>query len=252
LTVTGENGESSTCPATVTIVDEIDPIAKCVNPFTIQLDSNGEASITESDINNNSTDNCGIVSSTLSQYNFTRADVGKNDIILTITDVSGRTNKCSVQVTIEDNNAPEAKCKPITLALDENGNTTLTAEEVYDGDANADKVTLQIDQTSFNCSHRGDNTVTLTITGEDGKSSTCQVIATVEDNIAPSITCPGDQNETFNSQNGFILPEYLSLSQSSDNCFVVSKTQTPAAGTIIYENTEINLEILIVVLFNYF
>jgi gliding motility-associated-like protein len=101
LTVIDVHGNSNSADATVSIVDDIAPVAQ-TQDITIQLDSNGNASITESDIDNGSTDNCSIASMTLSTYNFDCDDVGLNNVTLTITDIAGNTVDGTAVVTVEN------------------------------------------------------------------------------------------------------------------------------------------------------
>src|SRR5690606_40425293 len=88
LTVTDVNGNVSTCTTIVTVEDNIAPVATCAAPFTIQLDANGNASIIASDIDNGSSDNCGIASMTIDKNTFDCSDVGANTVTLTVTDVN--------------------------------------------------------------------------------------------------------------------------------------------------------------------
>ncbi len=60
LSVTATNGKVSTCEATITIVDEAPPHARCQD-VTVQLDNNGQASVGTGQLNNGSSDNCGTV-----------------------------------------------------------------------------------------------------------------------------------------------------------------------------------------------
>ncbi|MBQ0738576.1 SprB repeat-containing protein, partial [Aquimarina celericrescens] len=60
LTVTDTSGNSDSCTATVTVLEDTNPTANCVAPFTVYLDENGNAQISESDINDGSSDNCGV------------------------------------------------------------------------------------------------------------------------------------------------------------------------------------------------
>src|SRR5207253_5546092 len=69
LTVTDNNGNSYTCTATVTVVDSVPPVAVCQN-LTVQLDATGHATITPNQINNGSSDPCGIASLSLDKTSF--------------------------------------------------------------------------------------------------------------------------------------------------------------------------------------
>src|SRR5207245_7512880 len=85
LTVTDNNGSSSTCTATVTVVDSIPPVAVCQD-FTLQLDATGHATITPAQINNGSSDACGIASLSLDKTSFDCTNTGTNTVTLTVTD----------------------------------------------------------------------------------------------------------------------------------------------------------------------
>ena len=79
LTVTDVAGNSSTCTATVTVEDNIDPTAIC-HDITVQLDASGNATITAAQIDNGSQDNCGIASLVVSQNTFTCSELGENSV----------------------------------------------------------------------------------------------------------------------------------------------------------------------------
>lgn len=77
------------------------PTAACQN-ITVQLDASGNASITGNDIDNGSTDDFGITSITASITNFSCADLGTNNVTLTVTDSIGQTDTCVAIVTVEE------------------------------------------------------------------------------------------------------------------------------------------------------
>ena len=194
LTVTDTNGNTSTCNAIVTVEDNVDPTANCQN-ITVQLDAAGNATIVPADVDNVSSDNCGIASMTLSQTSFACADVGNNMVTLTVTDTNGNTSTCNATVNVEDNVAPTANCQNITLQLDATGNATIAEDAVNNGSSDNCGGTLTFDTniTSFNCSNVGANPVVLTVTDSNGNTATCNAIVTVEDTIPPTVaTCPAD------------------------------------------------------------
>jgi hypothetical protein len=134
LTVTDVNGNVSTCNATITVQDNVAPIALCQN-VTVQLDANGQASISVSDIDNGSGDNCALASLTLDQTSFNCLDVGANTVTLTATDVNSNVTTCTATVTVEDTTAPAAVCQNITVQLDASGNASITAADIDGGSA---------------------------------------------------------------------------------------------------------------------
>src|SRR5690606_34256228 len=97
--------------------------------ITIQLDAIGNASITAADINNGSTDSCGIASMTLSQYDFDCSHVGDNTVTLTVTDVNGNTDSATAIVTVKDVTDPVVVTQNITIQLDATGNASITAAD---------------------------------------------------------------------------------------------------------------------------
>ena len=58
LTVTDVNGNVSTADAVITVEDNVAPIA-ITQPVTVQLDANGNGSITAEQVNNGSSDGWG-------------------------------------------------------------------------------------------------------------------------------------------------------------------------------------------------
>ena len=179
LTVNDGNGNTGTCTATVTVNDNIDPTASCKN-HTVALDNSGNASITPADVNDGSSDNCGIGNISVSPSSFGCANVGANSVTLTVTDVNGNISTCTATVTVEDNTAPTALCQNFTTDLDSDGNYTLSPSSVDNGSSDACGVTLSVSPNTFDCSNIGANTVTLTATDPSGNTATCTATVTID------------------------------------------------------------------------
>jgi len=109
LTVTDLCGNVSQCDATVTVVDNMLPVAICMDA-TVYLDANGQAGITVLDVDNGSWDNCGIANMTVAPDAFTCANIGANTVVLTVTDVNGNVATCAAVVTVLDNTPPSLAC----------------------------------------------------------------------------------------------------------------------------------------------
>ena len=189
LTATDVNGNISTCAATVTVEDNVPPVAICQD-LTIQLDAAGAATITTADVDNGSNDACGIASLALDTENFGCGEVGANTVTLTVTDVNGNISTCTATVTVEDNEAPVAICQDLTIQLDAAGAATITTADVDNGSNDACGIaSLALDTENFGCGEVGANTVTLTATDVNGNISTCTATVTVEDNVPPVAIC---------------------------------------------------------------
>jgi gliding motility-associated-like protein len=99
---TDESGNISTATQQVVVTDTTAPTVLTQN-VTVELDENGQASITVASINNGSTDNCGIQSITASQLTFDCGDEGSNTVVVTVTDIYGNVATANVTVTVENN-----------------------------------------------------------------------------------------------------------------------------------------------------
>ncbi|WP_036841343.1 T9SS type A sorting domain-containing protein [Polaribacter sp. Hel_I_88] len=93
------NGNVSTANQKVIVKDETAPEIKAKD-FELELDDSGNATLEISDIDNGSTDNCGIASYNLSKTNFAVADLGENDVVFTVTDIHGNSDFVSIKVTV--------------------------------------------------------------------------------------------------------------------------------------------------------
>ncbi|HEX2901679.1 MAG TPA: gliding motility-associated C-terminal domain-containing protein, partial [Bacteroidia bacterium] len=240
LTVTDVNGNTSTCTTTITVEDNIAPNAICQN-VTVQLDNTGNATITPSQIDNGSTDACGVASLALDITTFNCANVSGNTVTLTVTDVNGNTSTCTATVTIEDLIAPNAICQNVTVQLDNTGNGSTTASAVNNGSTdNCAIASLSLSQTAFVCAEVGANTEILTVTDVNGNTSTCTTTITVEDNVAPNAICQNVTVQLDNTGNGSTTASAVN-NGSTDNCAIasLSLSQTAFVCSEVGANTEI-------------
>ncbi|MCF8365819.1 MAG: T9SS type A sorting domain-containing protein, partial [Bacteroidales bacterium] len=90
---------------TLSITDTTPPTAVCQN-ITVYLDETGNATITASDLDGGSTDNCGTVNFSASQTAFTCADIGSNNLTLTVSDGNGNESECVSVVMVADTITP--------------------------------------------------------------------------------------------------------------------------------------------------
>ncbi|MCB0597479.1 MAG: HYR domain-containing protein [Lewinellaceae bacterium] len=214
------------CSFTVTVRDKEDPEARC-RDIDIVLGPDGTASISPGDIDNGSSDACGIESLSLSQEDFTCGDVGANSIRLTVTDENGNEDKCTATVTVEslveDNTDPVARCEDATVHLDNDGEGDIDVSDIDDGSYDNCRIaSLSLSKRNFDCDDIGENTVTLTVIDISGNDSECTATVTVEDNRDPDADCRDITVQLGAGGSASISPLDVD-GGSSDNCGIEAR-----------------------------
>ena len=237
LTVFDAAGNSDSCEAVITIEDTIPPTI-IGQDITVNLEGNPSVTVTTSEVDNGSFDNCSIAALSLTPNTFT--SVGTFDAVLEGIDDSENMTSVIVEITVIDTideEAPVAVCQNLTVILDENGEATISAENIDGGSSdNSGSYSVSIDTNTFNCTNIGENEVTLTVTDPSENIDTCIAIITVEDNLAPVIICPDDQLIEAGPDGTVILSDYVANNEvtATDNCTDnLTIVQDPAAGTIL-------------------
>ncbi len=152
---------------TSSITDTDDPTAICKN-ISVYLDQNGNASISANDIDNGSSDACGISSITLSKTNFTCADLGNNSVEMTVTDNFNNTDKCTATVNV--------------IAIEPNGVTTFcNGGSVVLTALSGTSYSWSTSETTQSITVNQSGTYTVTVAGGGGcsQSITSSIVVTV-------------------------------------------------------------------------
>ncbi len=223
LTVTDVNGNSETGTAIVTVKDEVKPTVHTQN-ITVQLDATGHASIIPAQINNVSTDNCGISSYSLDKTAFDCSNVGMtNTVTLTVTDVNGNSETGTAIVTVKDEVKPTVHTQNITVQLDATGHASIIPAQINNVSTdNCGISSYSLDKTAFDCSNVGmTNTVTLTVTDVNGNSETGTAIVTVKDEVKPTVHTQNITVQLDATGHASIIPAQIN-NVSTDNCGISS------------------------------
>ncbi len=183
LTVTDTSGNAATATAVVTLEDNIAPTA-IAKDILVQLDASGKVTISPSEIDDGSTDNCGIVSMSLDRTDFDCEDSGTNEVVLTVTDVNGNTDTALATVTVEDTSYNESIA-----------NLTVTAQDT----------SMKL---VFDTSLSDGTTVTLPLQG-----SVNVQIDWGDGSCIEAVTTSGDKSHTFSSEGTYTVKIYGSLTQ---------------------------------------
>ena len=211
LTVTDANGNVSLATAIVTVQDKVAPVVLIKNA-TVQLDASGNASITASQIDNGSSDTCGIASITVTPNTFSCNNVGVNQVTLKVTDVNGNVATATATVTVGDLILPTAKTRNLSVQLDDAGNASVTVNEINNGSSdNCGIASVSVSKLSFDCTNVGANTVILTVTDKNGNKSTATAIVTVTNTF-------GDNDNDGILDNCDADDDNDGISDAIDNC----------------------------------
>ncbi len=113
-------GNATNYVQTVTLDDDTTPTPVCQN-VSVFLDANGQASITTTDIDNGSSDNCtaqGNLTLSLDQTTFDCTDAGQTvSVVLTVTDECGNSANCTADVTVNDDSGPSVANCPSNISV---------------------------------------------------------------------------------------------------------------------------------------
>jgi len=97
-TATDAAGNTQTCSFNVIVNDTEDPVAVCQD-IRVRLQGTS-VTVPGIDVDGGSTDNCGIVSYTLTPDTFTSNELGDNNVTLTVTDAAGNTDVCNAIINV--------------------------------------------------------------------------------------------------------------------------------------------------------
>ncbi len=205
--VTDAHGNTATASFTVTVTDNERPNAVCQN-YTLNL-SGGTGTITPANINNGSTDNCGIASMSLSKTSFNCTNAGANSVTLTVTDIHGNSSTCTATVTVQYRPTCTIAVTPsnttytggvatniylgygpqsATATCNATGGTGFT----YSWSPSANLSCTNCQSPVFTPTTPGNYTYTVTATNSNGCATTCTVTFCVLD-----VRVPGQNNKVY-------------------------------------------------------
>lgn len=205
---TDDCGNIGSCTAVLIIKDNSPPTVVCTSFINVSLGGDGNAKVSAKTFDDGSTDNCCIGSylvkrmeqsdsSFASTINFTCADAGKTIlVVLKVTDCSGNSNSCMVQVLVQDKIPPLILCPPDVTAscgVDVNNLSVFGTATAYD---NCGIVTItETNNVQLSSCATGVIKRVFTATGADGKTAQCTQLITVINNntfTLADITWPKD------------------------------------------------------------
>jgi uncharacterized delta-60 repeat protein len=140
-------------------------------------------------------------------------------------------------VTIGDALPPDVHTKNLIVSLDAEGHASITSAQIDSGSTDnctrAEDLQLILDKTSFDCTNKGSNIVSLTVADANGNTSSKTAIVIVTDNTKPYVkTAP--QSLIVNTDAGKCTASnvFLGFPEFSDNCpGTIATTNAPAIFT---------------------
>jgi len=227
-------GNVRTRQVTVTVLDQIAPVvALKSNVAAKNLDANGVALISLSDVVQDIQDNCtpaNLISVTHSPVSVNCSQVGSVMVTVTAVDASGNTTTVTKAIEVRDQLAPTLVTKPFTLVLNAFGNGQITPTNVIQTlTDNCGTPTVTLSKNNFDCTNLGVNSVVVSAADANGNSVSFTAAVTVVDNTAPVLTTPSTPVVlTLNAAGSATLAQNAVVVSTSDNCSPVTVTYSPS------------------------
>ena len=222
------------CTFTVTVTDNVAPVAMCQNAYTVSLDESGDFEILVADINVASWDNCGLLTrKEISRDGVTFGgsvlvdcnDAGNSvTVTLEVEDQSGNTDQCVTIVSVVDDQVPDIECPGNFTVLNDAGQCS--AVVTYNAPSVTDNCTYTVSQTDGTGLTSGDafpvgTTVqSYMVVDASGNTESCSFEITVLDEEPPVVDCT-PLVRTQNNDAGlcsFTMPGAGFDATATDNC----------------------------------
>jgi hypothetical protein len=204
VTYTAKDGcnNTSTCTMTVTVKDEVKPVALCESSVQANLLADGTTLIFAETFNNGSYDNCSISQMEVSHggqpfdtfVSFDCANIGTQiPVTLRVVDAGGLSSTCVSQAIVKDLVPPNIVCPgSLTIGCGQDfNNTALTGLPFATDNCSVASTTFTNQINLNNC---GNGTVTRTWTARDqsNNATNCQQVITIGDITPITVTFPAD------------------------------------------------------------
>ena len=244
MTVEDPDGNSSSCGISVEVIDTESPVITTCAPDQVEIAGNNcEGNIGDYTSMVSATDNCDVPGDLIITQSPSVGTLisGPTTVTLTVTDQSGNTATCDLEVTLNDNVPPVPDCSNDSI-VPVNSSCEYGAPDVTGIVTGTDNCSLFANMTisqdiAPGTTLTGSDQIEITLTDENGNSATCLVDVIPDDQVAPSITCPANQSFNNGTSCDYTITDFTSLATVSDNCPDIVVSQVPANGTSIGTGT---------------
>lgn len=242
VSITGADiaGNSSVCSFQITLLDSLAPSFGNCKDTTLYLDHNCEFSMPDLFTYVGVTENCSSIS-TAQFPNVGTILTGAQtlNVIYTATDLSNLSGTCAMDIILADTTSPNVvACQnDTTVGADATG-CSYTVPDYSSSVFATDNCTSVFGITQSEVVGNQLNVgatypIVMSVTDDAGNLGTCTFNLTVVDNLGPDLNCPVNPNVPVNANCEFVVPDYQTIVNPTDNCGNVTFSQTPNAGTVI-------------------
>ncbi len=232
-------GNSSTCNQIITVDDSVAPAIVCPPNLTVACNSITSPAVTGTAT---ASDNCD-ATPTITFTDVVVSGGCPQEFTITrtwrATDDCGNSTTCNQLITVDDNMAPIINC-PANITVQCNASTAPAATGTATATDNCDvtpTITFADVTVGGICPQEFTITRTWRATDDCGNSSTCNQIITVDDSMAPSITCPINISIQCDESTA---PSNTGIATATDNCDAtptITSTDVSVAGSCPQEQT---------------
>ena len=221
------SGNADTCLFNVTVNDTANPVANCASDTTVGNDPGQCGAVVE--FSATVSDNCS-ASIHCTPASGTFFTVGTTPVICVAVDRAHNSDICTLNVTVNDTEAPVAGCpNDITVGNDPGQCGAVVSFDALGSD-NCSGVTVTVTPPSGSQFSIGTTPVQVIATDAVGHADTCQFNVVVNDTAKPVVNCPLDI-EVPNDSGEYGAVVNFDLS-ATDNCPDVAVSANPPSGTL--------------------
>lgn len=244
IDATDESGNTGSCIFKLEVEDLEDPvIVNCAPDTSVVANADCEGVLGDYTDILDLTDNCDAFNDLVVTQN---PAIGSpisstTTVILTVTDLSGNTSNCSIEVEIADTEDPDIVC-PTEFIVSVDSNCDFDAPDLSSEISGTDNcstfsnMTISQDPAPMTALN-GATQVEVFLTDESGNEASCLISVIPDDIVPPTIDCPADQVENIGTACDLAIADYTGLAVVSDNCPDVTINQTPSVGTLVETGT---------------
>ena len=200
LSVTDAGGNVSTATATVTVEDNTLPQI-AVQHITLELDAFGHVILSPDQIDNGSSDNCGITAMSIDAWDFYCNHIGDNPVTLTIADAAGNQVSGTAIVTIVDKLAPAVEC-PQNMTLPYCNPVGEYAVSALDNCSDALSYQYPTNYPSGSEFPTGTTALSISVTDANGNTAVCEFTVTVPEAMTGEFS--GEGISCFGKKDGSV------------------------------------------------